>query len=75
MISQELLGMYIMKKTLALIKNLSANNIDINRLVILYESGGIDEDTLISNVILTLSAEKLHDDESDDDLKLDIMTW
>lgn len=64
-----------MKKTLALIKNLSANNIDINRLVILYESGGIDEDTLISNVILTLSAEKLHDDESDDDLKLDIMTW
>lgn len=64
-----------MKKTLTLIKNLPSSNSGINELLESYEDGKIDEDTLISNVILTLIAKKTDDDENDDDIKLDLMTW
>lgn len=75
MMKQAPLRMLIMKKTLLLIKNIATNDMNINGLLQSYEDNCIDEDTLISNVILTLSTEQSNSKENDDDIKLDLMTW
>ncbi len=64
-----------MKKTFTLINSLSSSNDEINNLLDQYKSGRADEDTLISNVILILSAEKYNADENDDDINRDLMIW